>query len=228
MNDSRFKLQFKGKYNKSSGLKSAMILGLSISILVTGWLMFGSTDSIKIEGNSVRQIGLITCSIIYVIRFMVTMFVFLKREMAWWEGIIGTVLFPFLIFCFLYVGGSQKLPINYVDIIGLTFYAIGSYLGTSSELSRHIWKLKSENKGHLYTMGLFKHSRHINYFGDVLLFSGFALITHDPKMLIIPMAMAMCFVLLWIPAHDRYLAKKYGIEFKNYANRTKKLIPLIY
>ena len=190
--------------------------------------MFGFTDSIKIEGNTVRQIGLFICSIIYVMRLIVTMFVFLKREIAWWEGIIGAVFFPFLIFCFLYVGGSQKLPINSVDIIGITLYAIGSYLGTSSELSRHIWKLKPENTGHLYTMGLFKYSRHINYFGDVLLFSGFALITHDPKMLIIPMAMTMCFVLLWIPAHDRYLAEKYGTEFEDYANRTKKLIPMIY
>ncbi len=159
---------------------------------------------------------------------MVTMFVFLKRKLAWWEGIIGAVFFPFLIFCFVYVGGSQKLPVDSVDIIGMTLYAIGSYLGTSSELSRHIWKLKHENKGHLYTRGLFKYSRHINYFGDVLLFSGFALVTHDPKMLIIPMAMTMCFVLLWIPAHDRYLAEKYGTEFEDYANRTKKLIPMIY
>jgi protein-S-isoprenylcysteine O-methyltransferase Ste14 len=40
--------------------------------------------------------------------------------------------------------------------------------------------------------------------------------------------MALSFVLLLIPAHDAYLASRYGAEFDEYARRTKKLIPLVY
>ena len=40
--------------------------------------------------------------------------------------------------------------------------------------------------------------------------------------------MALNFVFLLIPAHDAYLARRYGGEFEDYARRTKKLVPLLY
>ncbi len=47
-------------------------------------------------------------------------------------------------------------------------------------------------------------------------------------MLFIPLAMALNFVFFIIPRLDKYLEKQYGEEFKEYAGRTKKLIPMIY
>jgi protein-S-isoprenylcysteine O-methyltransferase Ste14 len=40
--------------------------------------------------------------------------------------------------------------------------------------------------------------------------------------------MTLNFVFFIIPRLDKYLANKYGEEFKEYAGRTKKLIPGIY
>jgi protein-S-isoprenylcysteine O-methyltransferase Ste14 len=40
--------------------------------------------------------------------------------------------------------------------------------------------------------------------------------------------MGLNFALLIIPAHDAYLAARYGSEFDRYASRTKKLIPWLY
>ena len=222
------RLQFKGGYSRSLVAKFATIVGLSIAILASGWLMFAGTDTVTIEGDVRRQVTLLACSVVYAARLSVTLFVFLRRRIAWWEGVLGSVLFPFLLFCYAYIGGSQDQPIGGIDALGIALYAVGSYLGTRSELSRHVWKMRLENQGHLYTQGLFKYSRHINYFGDLVLFSGFALITHDTWAFVVPLAMALSFVLVIIPAHDAYLADRYGAEFDAYARRTKKLIPLVY
>ncbi|MGB6032940.1 MAG: DUF1295 domain-containing protein, partial [Bacteroidota bacterium] len=111
---------------------------------------------------------------------------------------------------------------------GALLYLTGSYLGTGSEYSRHLWKARPENRGHFYTEGLFQYSRHINYFGDLLLFGGFAVLTHHLWAGIVPLIMGLNFVLILIPAQDAYLASRYGTEFDNYARRTKKLIPLVY
>jgi len=92
----------------------------------------------------------------------------------------------------------------------------------------HIWKARPENRGHLYTEGLFRYSRHINYFGDLLLFGGCAALTRQLWTGIVPLAMGLNFAFLIIPAHDAYLAARYGSEFDHYASRTRKLVPLLY
>ena len=83
------------------------------------------------------------------------------------------------------------------------------------------------NAGRLYTEGLFAHVRHINYSGDVLLFSGIAMVAHHYELFWIPFGMASFFLLWLAPLKERYLRTKYGQEFEVYAARTKMLIPLV-
>jgi steroid 5-alpha reductase family enzyme len=107
-------------------------------------------------------------------------------------------------------------------------YVLGSYFNTGSEVQRKAWKVKPENKGRLYTKGLFSLSMHINYFGDALLFSGFALITTSIWAFILPAVMIALFVFVHIPTLDRYLAQKYGTVFDEWARNTRKFIPYVY
>jgi steroid 5-alpha reductase family enzyme len=134
----------------------------------------------------------------------------------------------FVLYAFASVGGSNKQVVGAVEIIGILLYLSGSYINTHSEYYRHVWKLKEQNKGRLYTKGLFSLAMHINYFGDIILFTGLAMTTHSLSMFVIPMIMALNFVFYIIPSLDRYLENKYKSEFKDYANKTKKLIPMIY
>jgi steroid 5-alpha reductase family enzyme len=113
-------------------------------------------------------------------------------------------------------------------VLGVLLYVIGSYVGTASEYSRHLWKARPENQGHLYTEGLFRYCRHINYFGDLLLFAGLGILTRQLWTGMVPLAMGLNFVLVIIPAHDAYLAMRYGGEFEEYARRAKKLVPFLY
>ena len=53
--------------------------------------------------------------------------------------------------------------------MGILLFIIGSYINTYSEIQRKRFKDNPNNKGKLYTLGLFQYARHINYFGDILL-----------------------------------------------------------
>jgi protein-S-isoprenylcysteine O-methyltransferase Ste14 len=69
---------------------------------------------------------------------------------------------------------------------------------------------------------------HINYFGDTVLFTGFALITGTAWAVLLPGAMAALFIFCQIPVLDAYLREKYGKAFETYAESTSKFIPGIY
>jgi steroid 5-alpha reductase family enzyme len=115
-----------------------------------------------------------------------------------------------------------------LDLLALVVYLAGSYFNTGSELGRYIWKQHPGHQGQLYTGGLFAYAVHINYFGDVLLFSGFALLTHRLIAFVIPLFMLCLFVFVNIPLLDAHLKQHYGPAFDAYARRTRKLIPFIY
>lgn len=226
---------FKDEYDNSSLTRWFFITVIFIVIFVSGVLMFANEvvadnwlESHKINGDYIRRVILMVCLIIYFFRLLITVFVFLKRKMGWLETILISGLMSFALFSFAKVGGSSHLPLNALDYIGILLFLGGSLINTHSEYTRHIWKKNDINKGKLYTSGLFKHSMHINYFGDIVLFSGLALITQSFSLLVIPLIMALNFAFFIIPKLDKYLEKKYGEEFKEYARQTKKFIPMVY
>ena len=226
---------FIDKYESSFWNKSVFSCCILITTFATVWLLFAEDGTLntwlkqyQLDGDLVRRIIIASCLIVYFMRLQVTVWVFQKRKWTWLETIIITVLMSFVLYTFAKVGGSNKQTVGVVEVIGILLYFSGSYINTHSEYTRHFWKLKEENKGRLYTEGLFSLSMHINYFGDIVLFTGFAIVAHSFSMLIIPLIMAVNFVFNIIPNLDRYLEKKYKDEFRDYSNKTKKFVPLIY
>jgi len=210
---------------------AAAILG---SIYVSGYLMFTSADKIlplfkpyKVNGDLVRNILILSCMGIYFFRILFTMFVFFQRKMYWIEAIVIANIMPWIFPYIAYKSGGYTDSIGWIEIIGILLFLTGSYLNTASEYFRYSWKQKRENTGHLYTGGLFKYARHINYFGDIVLFTGMAMVAHQIQLLIIPISMAFVFVVILIPLKESYLKDKYGNEYISYAANTKILIPLI-
>jgi len=61
----------------------------------------------------------------------------------------------------------------------------------------------------------------------VILFTGFAPITHGAFLLLIPLGMAFNFVVV-ILSPDTHLEKKYKKGFREYAKETKKVAPFVY
>ena len=228
MADKRKTLQFQGDGSLSLTPKIGIIGWYVICAVSAVWLTFHGEGRDGVPVNFTRQVVLLICVITYVARAAITLFVFVKRRVPWWEAVWGGSLIGLVLFFFLREGLRVPHRLDYVEAVGVFLYVAGSYLGTASEYSRHLWKNRPENRGHLYTKGLFRYSRHVNYFGDLLLFTGLAILTGQVWAGFVPLAMGVNFVFVLIPAHDAYLAMRYGAEFTEYAQTTKKLVPLLY
>lgn len=175
-----------------------------------------------------RRAALLACAWIYFARLLATSLVFLKRKVGWAEAFqVGPFLLLVQVFL-AWLGARATEQWGAIDTLALVLYGAGSVLNTGSELQRMAWKAHAENRGHLYTGGLFRLSRHVNYFGDVVLFSGLAILTRSPWAGLVPAVMAAMFVFLHIPILDRYLRERYGPEYVEWTKHSKKLVPFVY
>jgi len=205
------------------GTVTAMILTTGYSDWPMALLNFE-----KVEGNIYRQTVMFGCCFLYFIRFNIALFVFIQRRISWLEGGLVTVLFFMMFYFFGISAGSHPTSIGSLDIMGIFLFLFGSCINTLADYQRFSWKKQKENKGRLYTVGLFRYSMHINYFGDSLAYLGLALITHTIGCLAIAIGMVLYFMAFEIPRLDDHLHKKYNYEFTKYSKGTKKFIPFIY
>ena len=205
-----------------SKLPRLLMVGMHLVgvLLATGVLSAGAMTP--------RRTALLACAWIYFLRVLATSFVFLKRGVGWAEAFqVG----PFLLLiqvALAWLGARATPPWGALDTVALALYGVGSFLNSGSELQRKAWKARPENQGRLYTAGLFRLSRHVNYLGDVVLFSGFALLTRSPWAGLVPVLMAVMFVFVHIPVLDGYLRKRYGEEYVEWTRRSRKLVPFVF
>lgn len=175
-----------------------------------------------------RRLIIFVFNIIVFGRLAFMMIVLLKRKIPWEESI--SVPFAFALY---YVGFSIfVLPtaksIDILDYTAIALFIIGSVLNSGGEILRHFWKKNPENKGKIYTGGFFKYSRHINYFGDILWVSAYAVVTRNWYAVSVPIFLFCFFAFFNAPKLDKYLQDKYGDDYNEYASKTKMLIPFIY
>ena len=227
-------------YDPSLAPKLTFAIGHLVIVLISAWLVF--FDGWRIMGlwfgrewsltDPERGKILLACAALYWLRHLVTLFYLLKRKVDWNEVWGLLVFFAIFEIGLVLVGGgafrSETIDLGWLDTVALVLLLAGSYLNSFSEIQRKWWKNNPANKGHLYTEGLFRHSMHINYFGDIVLFIGWCLFTYNFWTLGLPLFMTALFIFSHIPGLDTYLAERYGEEFVAYAKRTKKLIPFIY
>ena len=210
------------------------------SVLVSLWLLLGGGLELVASwfGQEVvvtdpqRGLLLLACTLLYFARHLLTLFYLLARRVAFSEVFGLGAFIAFFEIGFLVLGSGAfrqtAAPFSLIDGAALAMVLAGSFLNSWSELQRKWWKRDPANRGQCYTGGLFSYSMHINYFGDTVLFTGWALLTHSLVALSVPAFMAVSFVAFHIPALDAYLSQKYGAQFDAYAARTRKFIPFIY
>jgi protein-S-isoprenylcysteine O-methyltransferase Ste14 len=206
----------------SRGPRLAMSAVHLLGLTVSTWLLLGSGPP------SARHIVLAACAWVYFARFLVTTFHLLARQVPWSEAIVVGVWLFVLQVMLAFLGSRSTAPLGLLDAFAVALYVLGSFLNTGSELQRKAWKAAPENRGHLYTQGLFGLSMHVNYFGDVLLFTGFAVLTSSPWALLLSVVMAAGFVFGHIPRLDAHLGARYGEEFREWERRTKRFVPFVY
>ena len=228
-------MAFQDEHSPSILAKVLLSASILAGTLVSAALTSGYADLLinllkyeKVEGNIYRQIIILSCCLIYFFRFTICMFVFVRRKISWFEGGLVSFLFFMMFYLFVVSAGSHTEPIGLIDIVGIFLFLAGSYINTLADYQRFAWKREMENKGRLYTKGLFKYSMHVNYFGDSVSYVGLALITLELVCLFVSIGIVVNFIVIQIPMLDKHLSKKYGDEFDDYAKQTKKFIPFVY
>jgi protein-S-isoprenylcysteine O-methyltransferase Ste14 len=229
-------MELYGEKSKSIPQKMLIHVLEIFFLFLSYWIVFGSgadflhnTFGIHDAGDAAgRRLIIFVFNIVIFMRLAFTMLYLLQRKIPWEESISIPVAFALY-----YVGYSIfVLPVNnsidWLDYVAIVIFIIGCMLNTGGELLRHIWKRDPANKGKIYTGGFFAYSMHINYFGDLLWVTGYALVTRNWYSVVIPGFLLSFFVWYNIPKLDRYLHEKYGKDFEQYAKRTKKLVPFIY
>lgn len=132
-------------------------------------------------------------------------------------------------------------------LVGSSLYLVGIFTETFSEWQRLQFKKNPANKGKVYTGGLFRFARHINYAGYTLWRAGYALAAGGWTWgAIVGAFFSYNFITDGIPELNRYCQERvsrpsfrrrvsanhnsqYGEQWQNYRKQTPyKLFPYIY
>ena len=225
-----------GNYQRSMGRRIIWQVFHFLLVSLGFWLLFsGGLNTTSswfgqswTPGDFTRRILIFLTSFSLFLRWGLTNFYLLKRKMPWNEIIIACIELSLIHILYAVLGGQVARPVGIIEFIGVGLFLIGSYFNTGSELMRAQWKKDPKNKGKIYDQGLFKYSMHINYFGDAIWSTGMALISGSLWIFLVPIYMCGGFVFLHIPRLDKHLKERYGRQYEEYAEKTKKFIPFIY
>ena len=223
---------------KSSSIPQKIVVHLIELALIwlSCWILFLSGGPwvekhlhiMNAGGGSGRRMIIFLFNIIIFLRISFGMIFLVKRRMPWEESI--SVSFAFALY---YIGYPlftlpHAAPVGNLDYFAIVLFTTGCILNTGGEIMRHRWKTNPENKGKLYTGGFFRYSRHINYFGDLLWLTAYAMVSKNWYATVVPVALFCFFAFYNAPKLDNYLKEKYGAQFDAFAQKTKMLIPFIY
>jgi protein-S-isoprenylcysteine O-methyltransferase Ste14 len=228
--------QMYGLTDRSMKQRATLAVLLGLWVALACWILLGgglTTVGARFgvewqTGNPTRCAFLFAAFSIFYVRILGTTFVFLRRGMSWSE--VFTIA-PWVLFLFLLLGisgGLNPAPIGLSGVIGTLLFLVGSWMNSWGEFRRHVWKKRPENKGKLYTQGVFSISRHPNYLGDLISFSGLCVFAGRWFTWIVPVLMFALFAVVNIPVLDAHLKEHYGAQFDAYAEKTRKLIPFVY
>lgn len=216
------------------GVKLLFFALHTIGVATAVWLVaFGGVSRLGLRPRAeLRSALCLAAVLLYWARHALTLFYLLHRRVKLAEAV------PLGVFMALWAAGSALLSSGVawphfadcapLDWLSCALVLCGSYLNSASELERKAWKARPENKGHCYTQGLWALSMHVNYFGDILLFSGWAALSGSPWAACLPAAIAYGFAFHHVPELDAYLEGRYGDEFREWAARTPRLIPFVW
>lgn len=118
--------------------------------------------------------------------------------------------------------------LHWLNIVGIIIWATGFYFETIGDLQLKQYVSNPENKGKLMTKGLWKYTRHPNYFGEVSQWWGiFLIVTTLPSgLLAIISPLTITYLLLKVSGIP-LLEKKYEgrKDFAEYKSKTSAFFP---
>ncbi len=126
------------------------------------------------------------------------------------------------------INASSNAPLTYWGIMGICLWFIGFLFEAVGDYQLYIFMKNPENKGKLLMDGLWRYTRHPNYFGEICMWWGiYGLAIASPYQLSAVMSPITITILLvfvsGVPMTEKLLAVH--PDFANYKKRTSALIP---
>lgn len=132
------------------------------------------------------------------------------------------------------ITSSQKVGLDWLAIVGLVLWVVGFGIEVVADLQKSRFKADPANKGKFISTGLWSKSRHPNYFGEILLWVGVAIIAAPVLQgwqwvaMISPVFVALLLLKVsGIPLLEKKADKHWGgqADYEAYKKNTPVLIP---
>lgn len=153
----------------------------------------------------------------------------------WWKSLY--IVFGLQGFLTWFIGlplmltmiSANSSPLSWIDDAGIALWAIGLAFESVGDWQLARFKANPENKGRVMDRGLWRYTRHPNYFGDALLWWGMFIVTLSATgaywTVICPIAMTFLLMRVsGVPLLERRLNKTRP-EYADYAARTSAFFP---
>ncbi|MCE9599367.1 MAG: DUF1295 domain-containing protein [Spirochaetia bacterium] len=155
---------------------------------IVAWIYFAFTNDV-----SMRKLAVCTLTTLWALRLGIHIFIrnhgkgedpryqVWRAEAGksyWWYSFFKVFLLQGIILIIVSAPllGAQISPMTFptpLDGIGILLFMIGLFFETVGDWQLKTFKTHHENKGKVMQTGLWKYTRHPNYFGDALVWWGF-------------------------------------------------------
>jgi steroid 5-alpha reductase family enzyme len=120
--------------------------------------------------------------------------------------------------------GQRTGPLDWQDVLAIVVYALGTVIHLTADLQKKRFKAKPAMEGLLLDQGLWRYSRHPNYFGDLLVYIGWALFAANPWAWLSPAMNLAQYAFDAIPKNEKWAAERYGQAWSDYVSRTSRFL----
>ncbi|MHB1020445.1 MAG: DUF1295 domain-containing protein [Coriobacteriia bacterium] len=133
------------------------------------------------------------------------------------------------------ITSAGRAPVDALTIAGLAVWVLGFGIEVIADLQKSRFRAEPANKGRFINTGLWSWSRHPNYFGEITLWLGIALIALPALQgwqLVTLISPVFVFLLITrvsgVPLLEKYADKTWGghDDYEAYKARTSVLVPL--
>ncbi len=134
------------------------------------------------------------------------------------------------------VAGANKLPLDVFAVVGIIIWLIGFSFEAIADWQKSVWRKDPKNKGRFIDVGLWSRSRHPNYFGEITLWFGMAIIAFPTLQswqlltLVSPLFVTLLITKIsGLPMLEAYADKTWGKgkAYQKYKKNTPILIPKV-
>ncbi|MFM1876975.1 MAG: hypothetical protein RL266_2712 [Bacteroidota bacterium] len=152
----------------------------------------------------------------------------------WLVSFSGIHLFPtvmvFLSCIPLYYGMKNPFEMNWIAWVGVALTASAILIAFIADEQMRSFRMKAENKGKNMLEGLWKHSRHPNYFGEILTWWGIYLVALSASFDnwwtgLGALAITLMFVFVSVPLMDKRSMKRRP-NFSDHMKVTRAILPI--